>query len=160
MPAIDLCHARLRRPLGQPPRGFSIAELVSAIVVLAVGMLGVVALYVDRIHEQTHNPRSIATNLAEAMADRIRSRGSAGAATHLQVAPFCTELPGAEKSVAEQSLAADTLAQDVACWQDTVGQALPNGTGMVEHEGAGYRVTVSWSEAGVGAASVVLTSED
>jgi type IV pilus assembly protein PilV len=151
MPAIVPCHARPERAA----RGFSIAELLSAIIVLAVGTLGVVALYVDRVHEQTHNPRSIATALADEMADRIRQHGSTGTSARLQAAPFCTQLPG---PATETPTKADTLGQDIACWQDKVSRSLPSGTGMVQREDgvAAYRVLVSWSEAGAGAASVVM----
>lgn len=141
--------SRVRRSVG-----FSIAELLSAIVLLAVGTLGVAALYLDRTHEQERNPRTIATALAEEMAEHIRSRSPAEKAPRLQLAPFCTQPAEAQDALP----GGDTLAQDVACWQEKVSNALPNGTGMVEKEdkAPGYRVTVSWSEAGVGAASVVL----
>ena len=135
-------------------RGFTVAELLSAILVLAVGVLGVVALYVDQSREQERNPRTIATALAQEMAEHIRSRGPAEKAPRVQLAPFCTQPPG----TADPLSGGDTLAQDVACWQERVANALPNATGLVEKEDSNpdYKVTVSWSEAGVGAASVVL----
>ena len=138
-------------------RGFSVAELLSAIVVLAVGTLGVVALYVDRAHEQTRNPHTIASALAEEMADRIHSRGTTGTAARLQIAPFCTQPPSPDETLPQ----ADSVAQDAACWQDKVARALPNGAGMVEREESrqGYRIAVSWSEVGVGAASFVMHAE-
>ncbi|HKQ85110.1 MAG TPA: hypothetical protein VJS42_23125 [Steroidobacteraceae bacterium] len=158
MPAIADSPARAEQHSHRArTRGFSVAELLSAIVVLAVGILGVVALYVDRVHEQTRNPHTIASALAEEMADRIRSRGGTGTASRLQIAPFCTQPAGADDSVPQ----ADSVAQDAACWQDKVARALPNGAGMVEREQSrkGYRITVSWSEAGVGAASFVMHVE-
>jgi type IV pilus assembly protein PilV len=138
-----------------PERGFSIAELLAAIIVLAVGVLGVVALYLDRAQEQTHDPHVIATKLAQEMAERIRARGSAGA-TRLQIAPFCTQ--AAEGEDGSNAPVADTLAHDAACWQEKVARSLPNGSGMIQREDPqkGYRITVSWSEAGMGAASVVM----
>src|SRR5262245_16800041 len=112
--------------------GFSVAELLAAIVVLAAGTLGVVALYVDRTHEKTRTPHAIASALAQDMAERIHARGGVGTAPQLQIAPFCTQPPGPEEAVP----ATDNLAQDVACWQDSIARALPNGTGMVERETA------------------------
>jgi Tfp pilus assembly protein PilV len=132
-----------------------LAELLAAIVVLAIGMLGVVALYVDRAQEQTRNPHSIAAALVQEMADRIRS--NEGMAPRLQIAPFCTP-SGAPDGPSGKT---DILAQDVACWQEKVARSLPNGSGMVIREDGrkGYRITVSWSEAGVGASSLVMTVE-
>jgi type IV pilus assembly protein PilV len=134
--------------------GFSVMELLTAIVVLAVGMLGVAALYMDRVHEQTRNPHTVATTLAEEMADRIRAHDSG---PNHDVAPFCTQPPGTDDAAPE----ADGLAQDSACWQEKVARVLPNGLGIVEHDERedSYRITVSWSEAGVGAASFVMTVE-
>jgi prepilin-type N-terminal cleavage/methylation domain-containing protein len=133
-------------------RGFSLMELVTAIVVLAVGIIGVMALYLDRVHEQTRDPHAIAAALAEEMAARVRGGGKSNPAAP---STFCSETPDDEDDVGT----ADSLAREAACWQEKVSHALPNGVGMVEHEegSSGYRITVSWSEAGVGAASFVMT---
>jgi hypothetical protein len=129
-------------------------ELVTAIVVLGVGVLGIVALYLDRVHEQAENPRGIATTLAEELAASIATHASAGTATDFEngLNAMC------ETSQPVRNLPPPQIA---ACWQSKVEKMLPNGSGTVERVETGrsvaYRVVVSWSEAGVGAASYVMT---
>ena len=55
-------------------RGFSLVEVLVALVVMAVGMLGIAGLYVEGLRAgRTSVYRSAAITLASDMADRIRS---------------------------------------------------------------------------------------
>jgi len=55
-------------------RGFTLIETLVAMVVLAVGMLGIAALYIEGLRSgQASVSRTTAVNLAADMADRIRS---------------------------------------------------------------------------------------
>ena len=65
--------------------GFSIVEVLVALVVLAVGMLGIAALYVESLRAgRTAVYRTQAVNLASDMADRIRANRTAGDAYELE----------------------------------------------------------------------------
>jgi type IV pilus assembly protein PilV len=61
--------------------GFTLVEVLVALVVLSVGMLGIAALYLDSLRaSRAALYRTQAVNLASDMADRIRTnRGLAGA---------------------------------------------------------------------------------
>lgn len=135
--------------------GFTTMELLTALIVLGVGVLGIAALYLDRVREQADNPKTIAAQLANELAVSIASYTVPDSR-----APG-TDFDNALNTACE---AADdkpsTPSQITACWQAQVEERLPNGTGTVVRSNqpgaATYRVVVSWSEAGLGAASYVL----
>ena len=59
-------------------QGFSIVEVLVALVVLSIGMLGIAALYVESLRAgRTAVYRTQAVNLASDMADRIRANRNA-----------------------------------------------------------------------------------
>ena len=71
------------RRVGPPAAqaGFTLVEVLIALVVLAVGMLGIAALYIEGLRaSRTALVRSEAVVLATNMADRIRANLEAGAA--------------------------------------------------------------------------------
>lgn len=60
-------------------RGFSLVEVLVALVVLSVGMLGIAALYVESLRSgNTAQLRTQAVALASDMADRIRANRQGG----------------------------------------------------------------------------------
>lgn len=131
-------------------------ELLTALIVLGVGVLGIAALYLDRVREQADNPRTIAAELANQLATSIGAYPASPART--SATDFDNALNAACESDGQEQPA--VASQITACWQAEVERRLPNGTGTVTRNSvagdANYRVVVSWSEAGVGAASYVL----
>ncbi len=136
-------------------RGFSIVEMLVALVVLSVGMLGIAGLFVYAMQSGSSSIyRTQAVNLAADLADRIRANqaanvayGDAGADHDCETAD-CTPAEIAE--------------DDLAGWTAQIEGALPAGAGAVDVDGAAapftYTITVSWSEPGVEEAqSYVLT---
>lgn len=147
--------ASLRR--ARRVRGFNIVEILAALLVMAVAIVGVAALYSD----QTHTPEDArlplrAAELAETMAARIRStsEGRDGFATTVGV--ICDSK---KKTPTPQ----DQASQEAACWEDEVERALPSGLGSISRDTsltpASYVVAVSWSAPGSGAASYVTRVE-
>ncbi|HEY5757631.1 MAG TPA: hypothetical protein VIU34_17505 [Steroidobacter sp.] len=138
-------------------RGFNIVEILAALLVMAVAIVGIAALYSD----QTHIPVDArlplrAAELADQMAERIRATadGREGFATTVGV--ICNE-----KAKTKSPL--DKAAQVAACWEDEVESALPSGLGSISRDTsmtpASYVVAVSWSAPGTGAASYVKRVE-
>ena len=129
-------------------QGFSLLEVLVAVVVIAVGLLGIAILYVEGLKaERTSVYRTTAVTLASERADRIRVNPTALAA-----------YAGAGgnnscRNGAGDCTAAEMAADDLFWWQQDLGQRLPPGaTGTVAVAPGAitdqYTITVTWSEAG------------
>jgi type IV pilus modification protein PilV len=138
-------------------RGFNVVEALVALLVIAVGIVGVAALYSD----QTHIPADarlplLAEELAENMAQRIlvTPEGRDGFATTVGV--VCDR----QKRIKTPQ---DRAALEAACWEAEVERLLPSGLGSIERDTssnpASYVVAVSWSAPETGAASYVTRVE-
>ena len=126
--------------------GFTLVESLVALIVLAVGMLGVAALYIEALRaERTSVFHTTAVHLAADVADRIRSNRTAGAAYGAGAADNNCVNGGAD--CGPGGLAAD----DLFVWQQDVVTRLPGGTGnivVVAGPPNTYTITISWAEAG------------
>jgi type IV pilus assembly protein PilV len=138
-------------------RGFNIVEMLAALLVIAVGIIGVAALYSD----QTHIPADarlplLAAELAESMAQRIRTtpEGRDGFATTMGVICNPEKKPKSPQ---------DQASQEAACWEDEVEHSLPSGLGSIARDTTSnptsYVIAVSWSAPETGAASYVTRVE-
>lgn len=135
-------------------RGFTIAEVLAALLVMAVGIIGIAALYSDQVQinpdAQLHRE---AAALAEQIAQRIREtkEGHAGFATTIGV--LCEQQSKAR-------LPQDVAAREAACWEDEVERKLPSGLGTVTRDTLTnpptYVIAVSWSAPDAGTASYVI----
>jgi type IV pilus assembly protein PilV len=134
--------------------GFTMVEVLVALVVLAIGLLGIAALYLNSLQAgRTAIYRTQAVNLAADLADRIRMNRTAQAA-------YGTLFADAEAAVANCDLTGgcidtDLASTDLARWKATLAQVLPNGQGQVVvtppvavGEPTNYVVTVQWAEVG------------
>lgn len=134
--------------------GFTIIEVLVALVVLSVGMLGIAGLYVVTLQSGgTAIYRTQAVNLAADMADRIRANRTAGAAYAAGAAGalVCTGAGAVDCSPA------DLAGDDVLQWNTELAASLPDGGGDIAVAGAAapftYTITVTWSEPGQDTAS-------
>jgi len=132
--------------------GFSMVEVLVALVVLAIGLLGIAALYLNSLQSgRTAIYRTQAINFAADMADRIRMNRTAQAAYDADFDAYplavgtCTTTGGCSD--------ADLAATDLATWKAEIAEQLPNGVGQVvvtapvaAGEPATYLVTVRWTE--------------
>ncbi len=131
--------------------GFSIVEVLVALVVLAVGMLGIAGLYVTSLQASgSALLRMQAVNLAGDMADRIRANPNAGLAYEGTAAN--NNCAGAAPATCS---APQMAADDLWRWRVQLAGALPDDgdgatpQGIVAVTGAAprtYTITVTWVE--------------
>lgn len=139
----------MRYPKPRQIRGFTMVEALVALVVLAVGMLGMAGLYVTTLRSGSSAIyRTQAINLATDMADRIRANRNAN--LFYNDAPAINNCFGA---VATVDCTPEQMAQnDLWLWNTQIGQLLPSASGTVVVNGASapytYTITVSWFEQG------------
>jgi len=131
-------------------KGFTLVEVLVALVVMSVGMLGIAALYLEGLRAgRTALYRTTAITLAADMADRIRANRNAGPA-------YAGTGPGADGDCVNG--AADCTAEALAAddwldWSSQLSARLPEGaTGEVQVDAAApaatYTITVAWPEIG------------
>ena len=137
-----------RKAIRPAQRGFSLVEVLIALIVMSVGMLGIAGLYVHSMQAgRTSLFRHQAVNLAGDIADRIRANPTAGAAytaangvNHNCVAGVvdCTPVEMAEN--------------DILVWDAQAADTLPGAAvGIVFNNGVTpneYQIQVTWTEAG------------
>lgn len=147
--------------------GFSLIEVLIALIVMSVGMLGIAGLYVQSLQAgRTSMFRHQAVALAGDVADRIRANPTAGISY--------TDPDGADNGCVAANTdcsAAGMALHDVWLWKQQAGDSLPGSAAT----GGGdvtvnfddtvtpplYTITVSWEEPGItaldAAPSYVLT---
>jgi type IV pilus assembly protein PilV len=140
-------------------KGISLVEAMVALVVLAIGMLGIAALHVESVKaNRTALLRTQAVNLANDLADRIRANRQARAAYTLAAGV----LPAVGSCVVTNNCTNNELAvDDLARWVRTVRIVLPprpdgnpptTSVAFVPAAAAGqpdtYTIRVVWREPG------------
>jgi len=161
----------LRTPPPPVVRGFTVVEGLAALLVIAVGIVGIAALYSDQVPREDARWRQEAAELADVIAERILAtrEGREGYSTTIGVvcgpqgpAPEA-QIPPARRASARQASALrpaiDVTALEAACWEDEVERKLPSGQGMIRRDlstiPVSYVISVSWSSQ-EGAASYVM----
>ena len=136
----------------QGSRGFTLLEVLVALVVISVGMLGIAVLYVEGLKAQrTSIFRTSAVNVVAEMADRIRANPTATVAYQGASADN-----GCTNGVADCT-AAQMAAEDLLILDQNIANRLPagaDGTVVVTNLGiiTQYVITVTWQEPGFPAA--------
>jgi len=140
--------------------GFSLIEVLIALIIMSVGMLGIAGLYVQSLQAgRTSMFRHQAVALAGDVADRIRANPTAGASY--------ADPTGADNGCVATNVDCDVASMalhDVWLWKQQACNSLPgsaaaggcNSTGgdvAVQFDDAVvpplYTITVSWEEPGI-----------
>jgi type IV pilus assembly protein PilV len=128
-------------------RGFTLIEVLIALVILSVGMLGIAGLYVHSMQAgRTSILRHNAVTLAGDIADRIRANPRAGPAYALAGANNNCVAAGIDCTPGEMA------ANDIFLWDQQAAATMPNGAvNIVFNNGVvppTYQITVTWTEPG------------
>ena len=126
--------------------GFSLVEVLIALVIMSVGMLGIAGLYVESMQAgRTSIFRHNAVTIASDVADRIRANPSAGVAYEGD--------PGNNNCVLGNVDCDPTqmAANDIDLWKTQAQGMLPQGDVAITYDDnvnpPTYRIVVNWVEA-------------
>ncbi len=128
--------------------GFTLIEVLIAMLVLAVGLLGLAALQANSLRNtQSAYNRSLATELAYDLADRMRANSSpVGLAIYVSMPPT-NAVAQVNCMTVSTRCTSDIMAQnDLYQWNLEVNSYLPSGTGTIAFLASVYTITVSWND--------------
>jgi type IV pilus assembly protein PilV len=134
------------RPVRRSAGGFSMIEVLIALVVLGIGLLGLALLQTMNLrYTKSAQQRTQAINLASELLDTMRAnRSEAAAYLAITRTSFGSATPPAGGCV---TYAALTSANNIARWKCEVREALgPQAEAEVLFVAPNYRVTVIWNE--------------
>jgi len=129
--------------------GFTLIEVLIALVVLSGGLLGLAALQATSLkNNQSAYNRSQATQLAYDLADRIRANAVEArlpANTYMSIAPI--DAAAQENCTTTVGCAPAQMAQnDLFEWNAAVTATLPSGIGTIVFNGGIYTIAISWDD--------------
>ena len=127
--------------------GFTLIEVLIALIIMSVGMLGIAGLYVHSMQAgRTSVLRHNAVTLAGDIADRIRANPRAGAAYALAGGNNNCVAAGVNCTIGQMA------AHDIFLWDQQAAATLPNGqVNVVFNNGVvppTYQITITWTEPG------------
>jgi len=123
--------------------GFTLLEVLVAVLVLAIGLLGLAGLMTSSIrNNQSSYQRTQATWLAYDIVDRMRVNRAAALASN-----YNTALGSPVTCAASPALSGAMAAQDLTDWKNQIACALPAGDGSVAVQAnRTVTVTVQWND--------------
>lgn len=132
-------HRQLRLPGGRQ-KGFGLIEVLVALLILAVGLLGMASLQTASLQQTTGSQtRTQAILLAKDIVERIRANRPNRASYALagQAAVACNS----DFAITNGGVAADDLNE----WRNALGCLLPGGNGEIAINGDVVTVDITWS---------------
>ena len=139
--------SRRQKNLVKRVGGFTLVEVLIALIILSVGMLGIAGLYVHSMQAgRTSLFRHHAVTLAGDVADRIRANPRATIA-YSQAGANNNCVNGGVDCTPEQM-----AGNDIDLWDQQAADTLPNGTVTVDIDNTvipwTYQITIAWDEPG------------
>jgi type IV pilus assembly protein PilV len=115
--------------------GSSLLEVLIALILLSLGMLGMISLQVTSLKSnQSAMTRSLATELTHEISDLMRANRTLALSGSYDT-EFSTAAPSGSS----------THAVDLQNWKSRLAQ-LPAGQGRIAHNGNQVEITVQWDE--------------
>ena len=133
-------------------KGFSLIEVLVAIVILSIGLLGLAGLQTAGLKaNNSAYQRSQASVMANEILDRMRAN-RVGIASSFYDDPYAST-PSDPVCVTSYCTVEQMAAYDVWYWETNLGNVLPNGQGNITGSGAGsvFTITVMWDDNRTGA---------
>ncbi|NTV85958.1 MAG: type IV pilus modification protein PilV [Burkholderiaceae bacterium] len=126
--------------------GFTLLEVLVAIVVISLGLLGLAGLQAATLrNNQIAYYRSIAIQQTYDMADRIRANQAGAAAGSYN--GLTAIIPADPDCVANTCTPQQMAVADHSQWNNNNARMLPGGSGtVVSAAGGSFDITVSWNE--------------
>ncbi len=139
--------SRKQKNLIKRVAGFTLVEVLIALIILSVGMLGIAGLYVHSMQAgRTSLFRHHAVTLAGDVADRIRANPT-GQGNYAGAGANNNCVNGGVDCTPPQM-----AANDIDLWDQQAADTLPNGTVTVVFDNGvlppTYEITVAWDEPG------------
>ena len=136
-------------------QGFSLLEVLIALVIMSVGMLGIAGLYVESMQAgRTSIFRHNAVTIASDVADRIRANPAAG---------VDYQGPGGNNNCVLGNVdcnPAQMAANDIDLWRTQAGEMLPGGDVVIVYDDTvappTYEIRIQWTEANVNETYTIL----
>ena len=131
--------------------GFTLIEVLVAVVILTGGLLGLVALQATGLsNNQSAYNRSQATQLSYDIADRMRANASAVASYAVTEAALsaisCTDECKTCDSSGKACSPAQLANKDLLDWKNALISSFPNGKGSIQIANGFCSISVNWSE--------------
>ncbi|HLU07628.1 MAG TPA: type IV pilus modification protein PilV [Woeseiaceae bacterium] len=123
-------------------RGLTLVEILIALLILSIGLLGLAGLQTASLKFNTSAYyRTQATALAYDLADRMRANRQAALDGAYTVA-FQDPPPACDAAAVEGNVAQ----QDIATWRNALACRIPSSTGRVVPVGNEFTITVQWAD--------------
>lgn len=138
-------------------RGFTLLEVMIAMVIFSVGVLGLAGIQGIAIqNNNTAYMRTIAMQQAYNMSDIIRTNTDTNSNLNIAFSNVSSTLGSAPTPVCigdtnTTCTTAQMAAYTIYIWKFHLSEALPSGKGAVNLNGTLYEVTVMWDEEHTGA---------
>ena len=138
--------------------GFTLLEVMVAMVIFSVGLLGLAGIQGTALQNNTTAyMRTIAMQQSYNMSDLLRANTNKDGGIDATFAPLTTTIVSSSKDCAVDTAinpactAAEMALFDVHHWQNNLSLVLPSGKGKVTKSGNVYEITVMWDESRTGA---------
>jgi len=131
----------------QESQGFTLIEVLVAMLIIAIGILGIAALqYKGLQYNQDAYFRTQVNFLAYDIADRMRlnKANAASYASNLSNYTVPATRPGGCTQTGSSAIGASN---DLACWKQELYDALPPGSiADISSSGGQYTISISWTD--------------